>query len=80
VVIATDYDNYWIQYECRETNGFRVESAIMRSRTRGISTRDNKIYNSLVEGIGFNIENTRPVSQTSCERRKDGRPSWYLYQ
>lgn len=63
-MIATDYKNYWIQYECEINNdGIRVETVVMRARTRTITQTEKEIYESIVEGLGFPPANFVGVPQ-----------------
>ncbi len=69
-VIATDYDNYWIQYECEvNKEGILVETVVTRSRRRHITPTEKAIYMSIVEGLGFPRINFVDVPQpSSCNR------------
>ncbi|OXA57773.1 uncharacterized protein LOC110847584 [Folsomia candida] len=63
VVIATDYEKYWIHYECEEVDGFRIESVVLRYRERTVGPGQLAIYASLMEGLGFPVGNLVDIPQ-----------------
>jgi hypothetical protein len=65
-VIATDYENYWVHYECEEIEDYRYESAVVRYRLRSIEPDQKAIYESLLEGLGFQKDNFLDIPQIDC--------------
>lgn len=65
VVIATDYTRFWIHYECEERAGFRIETVVLRHRDRVVGPGQIDIFQNLMEGLGFPIDNLVSVPQPS---------------